>query len=445
MFGSLKEKLKSFFSKKEEKKEVEEVIEIEEKLEKEKPKPEKKEKVEEKSEKVKITKKAETTPSPEQAPEETLKTKIAKLPKKQKKYPEKKTPEKEKLEKEKPVKEGTLKEKQEELGQENKQELDYTIDELEEEVEENIEKKQEIKEKAEPEKKGFFARFKSKMSSTTLTQEMFNEFFENLEMLLLENNVALSVVDQIRTNMEKDLLNIEIKKSDIENEIKTSLKNSIKNILVEPFDLIGKIKSKKEKEPFVILFFGINGSGKTTTIAKIANLLKENKIQCVLAAGDTFRAASIEQLRKHGDKLGIKVISQTYGSDPAAVGFDAIQYAKSHGIKAVLIDTAGRMHTKNDLLREMEKIVRVTNPDLKIFVAESITGNDATEQAKKFSDAFGLDASILTKADVDEKGGTAISIGYVTGKPIIFLGTGQEYKNLEEFSPEEIVENLGLD
>jgi len=330
---------------------------------------------------------------------------------------------------------GVIKEQAEEI--ENKQEVEYLIKEVEQKAEEH-----EVK-PAEEEHEGFFSRFKKKFTTTKLDQETFNEFFEKLEMLLLENNVALAVVDKIRDDMEKKLVNIEVKKDQLENEIKNSLKESILEILIPPFNLIDKIK-EKEQGPFIILFFGINGSGKTTTIAKIANLLTENKMSSVFAAGDTFRAASIEQLMKHGENLGIKVIHQNYGADPAAVAFDAIQYAKSHGIKVVLIDTAGRMHTKYDLLREMEKIVRVTQPDLKIFVAESITGNDATEQAKNFNDSFGIDSTILTKADVDEKGGTAISIGYITNKPILFLGTGQKYTDLQKFSPEEIIVNLGL-
>ena len=260
---------------------------------------------------------------------------------------------------------------------------------------------------------------------------------------MLESNVALEVVDKIKENMEKKLIHEDIPKSKIEDKIKEALKKSIEEILLKPFDLITKINEKKDS-PFVILFFGINGSGKTTTIAKIASLLKQNKISSVIAAADTFRAASIEQIKTHGEKLGIKVISQDYGADPAAVGFDAIKYAKAHGIKAVLIDTAGRMYTKKDLLREMGKIIRVCNPDLKIFVAESITGNDAVEQAKTFNEAFKIDASILSKADVDERGGTAVSIGYITKKPIIFLGTGQSYKDLEKFDAKEILVKMGL-
>ncbi len=192
----------------------------------------------------------------------------------------------------------------------------------------------------------------------------------------------------------------------------------------------------------MIVFFGINGSGKTTTIAKIAYLLKKHKITSVFAASDTFRAASIEQIEKHAEKLGIKVIKHKYGSDPAAVAFDAINYAKAHNIDVVLIDTSGRMHTEQNLLEEMKKICRVAKPDLRIFVGEAIVGNDAIEQGKTFNDEIGIDGIILTKADVDEKGGATISLSYITKKPILFLGTGQGYADLKEFNKEEILKKI---
>ncbi|MFC1682414.1 signal recognition particle-docking protein FtsY, partial [Nanoarchaeota archaeon] len=202
--------------------------------------------------------------------------------------------------------------------------------------------------------------------------------------------------------------------------------------------------SDKKFEPYIILFCGINGSGKTTTVAKIAEYLKKNNLTCVLAAADTFRAASIEQLKKHSEKLNVKVIANEYGSDPAAVAFDAVKYAEKNKIDCVLIDTAGRIHTSKNLLKEIEKISRVTKPDTKIFVGESITGNDAIEQVKTFNFEIGIDGIILTKADIDEKGGTALSVGYVTKKPILFLGTGQEYEAIEVFDKEKFIEKLGL-
>jgi len=316
-------------------------------------------------------------------------------------------------------------------------------EEKKEKIKERLEelKQEEIKEAQEEKKLSFFQRLTKGFTKFRINEETLDKFFSELEEILIENNVAIEAIDKLKQKLEEKLLNQEIKKSEIEEKIKEALKDSIETILLQPFDVLEKIRSKKEK-PYVIVFFGINGSGKTTTIAKFAWLLKKNNLSCVFAASDTFRAASIEQLEQHANKLDIRLIKHKYGSDPAAVAFDAIAHAKAHALDVVLIDTAGRMHTKTDLLKEMEKIVRVSKPDLKIFVAESITGNDAVEQAKKFNEAIGIDAIILTKADVDERGGTAISVSQVTGKPILFLGMGQEYKDLEVFDKKKVVEKI---
>lgn len=291
---------------------------------------------------------------------------------------------------------------------------------------------------------GFFARLTSKISSKKIEQEHVDEIFGELEMILLENNVALEVVDKIKENLSKDLVGKEVKKDKLENTITDSLKNSISEVLIEPENIIEKIKAKTDS-PYTIVFFGINGSGKTTSIAKFAHKLKKEKISCVLAAADTFRAASIEQLETHGNRLGIEVIKQEYGTDPTAVAFDAKKYAEKNKIQCVLIDTAGRMYTKENLIKQMEKIIRIIKPDLKIFVGESITGNDATTQAKTFNEAVGIDGIILSKADVDEKGGTILSVSYVTNKPIYYLGTGQLYDDLESFNPKEVLKKIGLE
>ncbi|MFC1698313.1 signal recognition particle-docking protein FtsY, partial [Nanoarchaeota archaeon] len=195
-------------------------------------------------------------------------------------------------------------------------------------------------------------------------------------------------------------------------------------------------------KPFVICFVGVNGSGKTTSIAKFAHMLKENNFKSTIAASDTFRAAAIQQLEEHGKNLGIKVIKHDYGSDAAAVAFDAVKYAEAKELDVVLIDTAGRLHSNVNLMDEMKKIVRVAQPDFKIFVGESITGNDCVEQAKKFNEASELNGIILSKADIDEKGGAAISISYVTGKPILYLGVGQEYGDLEPFDKDKLLESI---
>jgi len=295
--------------------------------------------------------------------------------------------------------------------------------------------------------KNFLRKIKTKIQKIKISEKEFGIYNEELRMLLLENNVAFEVADKIIKELKEEIIGKELLKKEIESEIRDALKKIIENILVEPFDIVKKIKEKiadQEKEPYVILFVGINGTGKTTTIAKITDFLKKKGFSCVLAAADTFRAASIEQIKKHGERIGVKVISQQYGADPAAVGFDAISYAKKNFVNCVLIDTAGRMHTSKNLLKEIEKIAKVCKPDLKLFVGESITGNDSVEQAKSFDWAIGIDGIVLTKADVDERGGTALSVGYVTKKPILFLGVGQEMDDIKVFNKKKFLKELGL-
>jgi len=320
------------------------------------------------------------------------------------------------------------------------QETSEKIKQIKEQEIEEI-KEEQLLESKKPEK-SFFSKFKSTFFYK-ISEEGFNEIFDDLELLLLENNTALEVVEDIRSKLAEKLIGKEIKQQDLETEISKELKNTLNEILIEPDNPLDAIKLKQEK-PFVILFFGINGTGKTTSIAKIAYFIKQAGLSIVLAAGDTFRAASIEQIAEHAKNLNVPLIKHDYNADPAAVGFDAIKYAKNHKIDVVLIDTAGRMHTRTNLIAEMEKICRVTKPDLKIFVAESIAGNDATEQAKTFHEAIEIDGTILSKADIDEKGGTILSISYATNKPIFYLGTGQNYEDLELFNKQKFIESLGL-
>ncbi len=296
--------------------------------------------------------------------------------------------------------------------------------------------------KEEPEKKGFFTKITETFTKVQISDEKFEELFWELEVVLLENNVAVEVIDKIKSDMKKELMSGKVSRKAVDEIIVATLKNSI----IDLFDVeqINLLKQAKSKKPFVIAVIGVNGSGKTTSIAKLTHLFQKNGLKVVLAASDTFRAAAIQQLEEHANRLNTKLIKHDYNSDPAAVAFDAIKYAEAKDMDVVIIDTAGRLHSNTNLMRELEKVVRVCKPDIKIFVGESITGNDCVEQAKEFDRAVGIDAIILAKADVDEKGGAAISVSYVTQKPILYLGTGQTYDDLKEFDPRLIIESLEL-
>ncbi len=278
-----------------------------------------------------------------------------------------------------------------------------------------------------------------------IDEKKVNEILEDLEIILLESDVAFEVVEAISESLRSRLVGrrrkIGEKLSDI---VLNELKMIIKEILdANRFDFDEFVQERlKEKRPLNIIFVGVNGTGKTTTIAKVAKRLMDFGYSVVLAAGDTFRAGAIEQLEEHASRLGVRVIKHKPGADPAAVIYDAIRHAESKGIDVVLADTAGRMHTKKNLIDQLEKIKRVTKPDLTIFVDESIAGNDAVERARMFNEAVGIDGSILTKIDADPKGGTAISISYVTGKPVLFLGTGQGYDDLVKFDSNWLIERI---
>jgi fused signal recognition particle receptor len=309
-------------------------------------------------------------------------------------------------------------------------------------VEAKPEVKVEEKVEVEPEKKGFFSRITETITTKKISAEKFDELFWDLELALLENNVAVEVIEKIKNDLKSQLVDKPIPRGKVDEAIASSLHSSIESLFSVPqIDLLARAKQKK---PFVICFVGVNGSGKTTSIAKVTKYLQSNGLSVVMAAADTFRAAAIDQLQLHADKLGVKLIRQDYGSDPAAVAFDAIKHAEAKKSDVVLIDTAGRLHSNINLMDEMKKIMRVAKPDLKIFVGESITGNDCIEQAKKFNEAVGIDGIILAKADVDEKGGAAISVSYVTQKPILFLGVGQEYEDLQAFDKEKLLASIGL-
>lgn len=259
---------------------------------------------------------------------------------------------------------------------------------------------------------------------------------------LIQSDVAVETTEYIIEKLREKLLGREIERNEIHKFIINSLRHVLKEALTPEgeIDLIELIKNSDK--PYKIVFFGVNGSGKTTTIAKVANLFMKNNLKSVFAAGDTFRAGAIEQLKKHGENLGIKTISHQKGADSAAVIYDAIEHARAKEIDVVLADTAGRMQTNINLMDEMKKICRVNRPDLRIFVGDALTGNDAVEQAKRFNEEVGIDAVILTKMDANEKGGSAISITNETKKPIIFVGVGQGYDDLKEFDREWFLDRI---
>ncbi len=293
--------------------------------------------------------------------------------------------------------------------------------------------------------------FKEKVAALVLKREIvideskLDKILPELEIILLESDVAFDVVDKILEELRSKLIGKRVKIGErVSDVVLNELKSVLKEILSQNYiDFDDWVKNRlKEKKPVVLLFVGINGTGKTTTIAKIAKRLMDKGHSVVLAAGDTFRAGAIEQLEEHAKKLGVKLIKHKTGSDPAAVIYDAIKHAESKGIDFVLADTAGRMHTKKNLIDQLEKIKRVTKPDFIIFVDESIAGNDAVERAEMFNDAVGIDGTILTKLDADPKGGTAISIAYVTKKPVIYIGVGQSYDDLVKFDADWLVSRI---
>jgi fused signal recognition particle receptor len=294
--------------------------------------------------------------------------------------------------------------------------------------------------KEEPKKKGL-GKLTEKLTTKKISAEKFEKIFWDLELVLLENNVSVQVIDKIKENLKEELVDKPLPRN-VSAKILEVLKRTLDEILT--FDKLDLIALAKDKKPLIIAVFGINGAGKTTSIAKLTKYFQNNGLSVVLAACDTFRAAAIQQLEEHANNLKVKMIKHDYGSDAAAVAFDAKKYAEKNGVDVVLIDTAGRLHSNANLMAELEKIIRITEPDVKLFVGESITGNDCVEQAEKFNSLVEMDGAILTKADVDEKGGAPLSISYVIKKPILFLGVGQEYKDLEEFDKDKVLERLGL-
>ena len=285
-----------------------------------------------------------------------------------------------------------------------------------------------------------------KISKTGLSDKDLDPLIWDLQIQLIGNDVSVQVAEKVCEELKSRLVGQEANRfGGKSNLVKNALKESIEVVMhtEKSIDLIQAVTdAKKQDHPYIIMFVGINGTGKTTSIAKVTRLLQKNGFSVVLASGDTYRAGAIEQLEEHARRLNVKVVKHQYGSDAAAVGYDAIQHAKAKGIDVVLIDTAGRMQTNRNLMDELTKIKRVVQPDLTIMILDSLIGNDATEEALTFNKAVGFDAAILTKVDADAKGGSSLSVSYLTGKPVIYIGVGQGYDDLQPFDAGWFAEKL---
>ncbi len=291
--------------------------------------------------------------------------------------------------------------------------------------------------------KSFTSQIVDAIRYKTLSAEEVDRLSEELMLQLVEADVAYDAAEVIVSKLKEKLLNTKIPRGeDVERFASNLLKETIKEILERGAAKIDLLKLASKCKPLKLVFMGVNGVGKTTTIAKVAHMLKNHGLKPVIVAADTFRAAAQEQLKKHSENLGLPFIGGKYGADPAAVAFDGVAYAQKRGLDVVLIDTAGRMHVDIDLMNELRKVVRVVKPDLKILVLDALTGNDAIEQAKAFHDAVGVDAVILTKVDADVKGGAALSVILGIDRPILYLGVGQRYEDLVPYDPELILKLL---
>ena len=438
MFKFLKKKLKKFEDKLEA--ELEAELAKEEKKEE---KPEKKPVIKEK--KVEIEKPVEIkkpVEKPEKTKEEPKITeekpiKIEKKPEEEKVKPVKETKKKPEVS----VEEKIIEKKPERIErrrriraekQKREEEIDKQIEKsIETELEHTLRTRKSVEELVKKEEK----------PRRAISEEKLDELLWELEVGLLESDVAYSVIESIKKDIREELRNISFEKGKVQEIIENVLKNAIAHVL-KTGDLDFEKFIKKSNKPVVVMFIGVNGSGKTLAIGKIAAMLKKQGCSSVMAAGDTFRAGAIEQLSIHADNVGVKIVKHGPGADPAAVAFDAIEHAKAKHKDVVLLDTAGRMQTNVNLMDEMTKIKRVAKPDLIIFVGDALSGNDAVEQAKRFNEAVGIDGVILTKVDTDAKGGSALSVAYTIGKPLLFIGVGQGYEDQIPFEPEWMIENI---
>jgi fused signal recognition particle receptor len=275
-----------------------------------------------------------------------------------------------------------------------------------------------------------------RISKSELSEKDLDPILWDLQLQLISNDVAVEIAQRVCQELKERLAGVQLARfGDKTEPVKEALREAIEAVMATNGELsiLDLADGKDEGDPLVVMFVGINGTGKTTTIAKISKLLMNSGHTVVLASGDTYRAGAIEQLEEHARRLGVRVIKHRYGSDAAAVSFDAVQHARAQGIDVVLIDTAGRMQTNRNLMDELQKIKRVVQPDLTVMVLDALIGNDAVDQAQTFNEIVGFDAAILTKVDADARGGSSLSVAYLTGKPIIYVGVGQEYRDLQPF------------
>ena len=273
-----------------------------------------------------------------------------------------------------------------------------------------------------------------------------DNMLEELEWVLLESDISSDAVTAVINALKVNLIGSRLRKgADLSKVVEAALKRSLKGLLAAGYwDFDASVQSFIEADdtPVVIMLVGVNGTGKTTTAAKIAKRLQNNNLTVIAAAGDTFRAGAIQQLEAHCDNLGIRCVSTQRGGDTAAVARDAIESAQARGIDVVLVDTAGRMQNKTNLMNELNKVRRVANPHLTLFVGDSLAGNDAVDQARMFQEIMKFDGAVLTKLDTDAKGGAGLSIAFATGRPIVFAGVGQGYDDLKQFDPDWLLNQL---
>jgi len=429
MFKFLKKKLKKFEDKLEEelqaelKKEEKKTLpepqpesKVEEKIEKPVEKPELTKKTIEKTEKIeKLIIEEPEEKKPEAKPKESIDKKVDKLFKKS----------------EKPYRK--LRRERREIDRKKREkEVDKQIEKsIETELEHTLRARQSIEEVVKTDRK----------PSRGISEEKLDDLLWDLEVGLLESDVAYSVIESIKKDIKEEFKHISFERSKVSEVVEGVLKNAIAHVL-KSNEMDFEDFIKKTEKPVVIMFVGVNGSGKTLSIGKIATMLKKMGYSCVMAAGDTFRAGAIEQLGIHADNVGVKIIKHGPGADPAAVAYDAIDHAKAKHKDVVLLDTAGRMQTNINLMDEMAKIKRVAKPDLIIFVGDALAGNDAVEQAKRFNEIVGIDGVILTKVDTDAKGGSALSVAYTIGKPLLFIGMGQGYEDQIPFDAQWMIDNI---